>query len=165
MVAPINSIKSNPNNPRIIRDEQFERLCNSLRDFPKMLSIRPIVVDENMMILGGNKRFEAAKFIGLEEIEIKKASDLTEDEKREFIIKDNLAFGDWNWDDLKDNWDVEKLEEWGLDVPNFEPTEADISDNVAEAFKIEISCTDETQQEKIYNELIAKGYNVRLLSL
>lgn len=165
MKVSIDKIKPNPNNPRVIRDAKFDELCESLRSFPKMLEIRPIVVDENMMILGGNQRYAAAKAIGLKTIEVKKADDLTEDEKREFIIKDNLPYGEWNWDDLKTNWDVEKLEEWGLDVPNFESTDNDISDNIAEAFKIEISCKDEAHQEKVYNELIAKGYTVRLISL
>lgn len=165
MKIAINKIKPNPNNPRVIRDAKFDQLCDSLRVFPKMLEIRPIVVDENMMILGGNQRYAAAKAIGLETIEVKKAEDLTEDEKREFIIKDNLPYGEWNWDDLKTNWDVEKLEEWGLDVPSFETNDIDISDKLSETFKIEISCADEQEQEKVYNELIAVGLKCRLLSL
>jgi DNA modification methylase len=113
----ISEIKTNPNNPRIIKDEKFTKLVQSIKDFPKMLEIRPIVVNDDMIVLGGNMRLKACKEAGLKQIPIIKASDLTEDEQRQFIIKDNVGFGEWDWDMLANEWDTEQLTEWGLDVP------------------------------------------------
>jgi hypothetical protein len=115
----ISEIKTNPNNPRIIKDEKFAKLVQSIKDFPKMLEIRPIVVNDDMIVLGGNMRLKACKEAGLKQIPIIKASDLTEDEQRQFIIKDNVGFGEWDWDMLANEWDTEQLTEWGLDVPVF----------------------------------------------
>jgi len=112
----ISTVKSNPNNPRVIKDEKFEQLVQSIKDFPKMLEIRPIVVNDDMIVLGGNMRLKACKEAGLKEVPIIKASDLTEEQQREFIIKDNVGFGEWDWEQLKE-WDGEELEAWGLDVP------------------------------------------------
>jgi ParB-like chromosome segregation protein Spo0J len=114
----ISTVKSNPNNPRVIKDEKFEQLVQSIKDFPKMLEIRPIVVNDDMIVLGGNMRLKACKEAGLKEVPIIKASDLTEEQQREFIIKDNVGFGEWDWEQLKE-WDGEELEAWGLDVPEF----------------------------------------------
>lgn len=164
MKIAINKIKPNPNNPRVIRDAKFDQLCDSLRVFPKMLEIRPIVVDENMMILGGNQRYAAAKAIGLETIEVKKAEDLTEDEKREFIIKDNLPYGEWNWDDLKTNWDVEKLEEWGLDVPNFESAEEEQQPETDSSWFVNIRCDDEKHCQKLYERFLSEGLDVKIVT-
>lgn len=160
----ISILKINPSNPRIIKDDKFKKLVQSIKDFPEMLEKRPIVVNKEMIVLGGNMRLKACIEAGLKDVPVLVA-DWSEEKQREFIIKDNVSGGDWNWDDLTDNWDIEKLEEWGLDLPNFESSDVDISDKITESFKVEISCIDETQQEKIYNELIAKGYNCRLLSL
>lgn len=118
-VLPISSIKSNPNNPRVIKDDKFEKLVKSIQEFPKMLEIRPIVVNDDMIVLGGNMRLKACKAAGLKEVPVIKASDLTEDEQRQFIIKDNVSGGEWDWDMLANEWDSEQLEEWGLDVPDF----------------------------------------------
>ena len=118
-VLPISSIKSNPNNPRVIKDDKFEKLVKSIQEFPKMLEIRPIVVNDDMIVLGGNMRLKACKAAGLKEVTVIKASDLTEDEQRQFIIKDNVSGGEWDWDMLANEWDSEQLEEWGLDVPDF----------------------------------------------
>lgn len=114
----ISEIKTNPNNPRIIKDEKFKKLVQSIKDFPKMLEIRPIVVNDDMIVLGGNMRLKACKEAGLKQVPIIKASDLTEDEQRQFIIKDNVGFGEWDFDMLANEWDLEQLTEWGLDVPN-----------------------------------------------
>lgn len=130
-----------------------------------MLEIRPIVVNADGMVLGGNMRLKACIEAGLKEVPVIDASDLTQEQQREFIIKDNVSGGEWDWEVLTNEWDQQQLEDWGLDVPNFEGSEDDISDDLKESFKIEISCKDESDQEKIYNELISKGYNCRLLSL
>ena len=115
----IGDIKSNPNNPRIIKDEKFEQLVQSIKDFPKMLELRPIVVNDDMVVLGGNMRLKACKAAGLKEVPVIKASDLTEDEQKQFIIKDNVGFGEWDWNMLKLEWDEQELEKWGLDIPEF----------------------------------------------
>jgi DNA modification methylase len=119
----IYQVKSNPNNPRVIKDDKFEKLVRSIKEFPKMLEIRPIVVNDDMIVLGGNMRLKACKAAGLTHVPIIKASDLTEEEQRQFIIKDNVSGGEWDWDMLANEWDVEELQEWGLDVPNYGETE------------------------------------------
>ena len=118
----INSIKTNPDNPRIIKDYKFSKLVNSIREFPQMLSLRPIVVNDKNVILGGNMRHKASIEAGLKEVFIVQADDLTEEQQKEFIIKDNVGFGEWDWDLLGNNWDNELLNDWGLDV--WQPTEA-----------------------------------------
>jgi ParB-like chromosome segregation protein Spo0J len=117
--VPINTVKANPNNPRIIKDDKFAKLVKSITDFPQMLNLRPIVVNDDMVVLGGNMRLKACKEAGLKEIPIIKASELTEQQQKEFIVKDNVGYGEWDWDDLANNWDAEELENWGLDIPNF----------------------------------------------
>jgi len=116
----INEIKPNPNNPRLIKDHKFKQLVKSIQDFPQMLELRPIVIDENNMVLGGNMRLKACIEAGLKDVPVKQAKDLTEEQKKEFIVKDNVGYGEWDWDDLANNWDVEELTEWGLDIPNFD---------------------------------------------
>jgi ParB-like chromosome segregation protein Spo0J len=113
----IKEVIPNKSNPRIIRDSKFVKLVQSIKDFPQMLEIRPIVVDENNIILGGNMRFKACIEAGLKEVFIIKANDLTEEQKHEFIVKDNVGFGEWDWDILANEWDTEKLEDWGLNIP------------------------------------------------
>ena len=119
-LIPISKVKANPNNPRIIKDEKFQKLVKSIQEFPQMLEIRPIVVNEEMIVLGGNMRLKACQEAGLKEVAIIKATDLTEEQQKEFIIKDNVGFGEWDWNDLANNWETEKLQEWGLDIPGFE---------------------------------------------
>lgn len=118
-IAKINAVKLNPNNPRIIKDDKFKKLVQSIKDFPEMLNIRPIVVNKDMIILGGNMRYKACKEAGLKEIPII-ITDLTEEKQREFLIKDNTSGGEWDWEVLANEWDVEELESWGLDVPELE---------------------------------------------
>jgi hypothetical protein len=115
----INSIKTNPKNPRLIKDDKFKKLVKSIQEFPQMLELRPIVVDENNIILGGNMRYKACIEAGLKEIFILKAEDLTEQQKDEFIVKDNVGFGEWDWDILANEWDTDKLQDWGLSLPIF----------------------------------------------
>ena len=119
----LSEIKNNPNNPRILKDDKFAKLVKSIKEFPKMLEIRPIVVNSDMIVLGGNMRLKACKEAGLKEVPIVLADDLTEDEQKQFIIKDNVGFGEWDWEMLANEWDAEQLESWGLDVPDFSITE------------------------------------------
>lgn len=119
----LSEIKNNPNNPRILKDDKFAKLVKSIQEFPKMLEIRPIVVNSDMIVLGGNMRLKACKEAGLKEVFIVKADDLTEDEQKQFIIKDNVGFGEWDWEMLANEWEADLLEEWGLDVPDFSVTE------------------------------------------
>lgn len=110
-------IKSNPGNPRLIKDEKFRQLVKSIKSAPWMLPLRPIIVDEAGIILGGNMRYRAAIRAGLNEIPIQIAINLSEEEKAEFIVKDNVGFGEWDWDIIANEWDQESLNEWGLDLP------------------------------------------------
>jgi len=118
--VPINTVKANPNNPRIIKDDKFAKLVKSINEFPQMLKLRPIVVNDDMVVLGGNMRLKACKEAGLKEIPIIKASELTEQQQKEFIVKDNVGYGEWDWNDLANNWDSEQLIDWGLDIPGFD---------------------------------------------
>lgn len=120
-LVALSTLTQNPNNPRVLRGDAFEKLLRSLREFPAMMHARPIVVDENDIILGGNMRAQALEELGVEEIEIFRVSDWSEDQKREFIIKDNVNYGDWDWDALANEWEAINLNEWGLDV--WEPAE------------------------------------------
>lgn len=115
----ISKIKINPDNPRVIKDDKFKKLVQSIKDFPEMLSIRPVVVNSEMMVLGGNMRLKACKSLGMKEVPVIKTENLTQQQQKEFIIKDNVGFGQWNWDSLSDAWDSNLLESWGVDVPSF----------------------------------------------
>jgi ParB-like chromosome segregation protein Spo0J len=119
ITVKISDVKSNPNNPRIIKDDKFQKLVKSIKEFPEMLNIRPIVVNADMVVLGGNMRLKACKEAGLKEVAIIKAEDLTEEQQKQFIIKDNVGFGEWDWEDLANNWDAEQLTDWGLSIPDF----------------------------------------------
>ena len=119
----LKDIKPNPNNPRVLRDDKFQKLKQSITEFPKMLSLRPMVIDENNVVLGGNMRLRALQELGFTDVEeawVKRSSDLTEEEKKRFIIADNVAFGEWDWDTLANDWEVVDLEAWGLEIPQFE---------------------------------------------
>jgi|TARA_R110001583_G_scaffold6028_1_gene31635 hypothetical protein len=122
-LVKIIKVKGNPNNPRIIKNDKFKKLVKSIQEFPEMLKLRPIVVDENMIVLGGNMRLKASKDAGLKEVWIEVAEGLTEEQKKEFIVKDNVGFGEWEWDMLANEWEVEDLENWGLNVPTIKNTE------------------------------------------
>lgn len=112
----ISKVKPNPENPRIIKDDKFQKLVQSIKEFPEMLRIRPIVVNQDLVVLGGNMRLKACKDAGMKDIWIIQASDLTDEQQKQFVIKDNVGFGEWNWDILANEWDSQVLEEWGLDV-------------------------------------------------
>jgi len=138
----LNEIKNNPNNPRLVKDDKFKKLVKSIKEFPEMLKIRPIVVNKDMIVLGGNMRLKACKEAGLKEVPIIRAENLTEEQQREFIIKDNVGFGEWDWDLLANEWDATQLEEWGLEGFPFD-TEIELEaeeDNyeIPEELKIDI---------------------------
>jgi DNA modification methylase len=130
-------IVPNTENPRIIKDDKFKKLVQSIKDFPEMLEIRPIVVNNEMMILGGNMRLKAIQEIGIKEVPIIKAENLTEQQQREFLIKDNVGFGEWDWDALANDWNPEELNEWGLEVPNMKHELEAEDDNFEEPETIE----------------------------
>ena len=113
---PISKVRPNSDNPRYIKDEKFKKLVQSLRDFPEMANVRPIVVNTEMVVLGGNMRLKAMQEAGWSEVPVQ-VVDWSEEKQREFIIKDNVGFGEWDWDELANTWDAEELNEWGLDVP------------------------------------------------
>ena len=114
----ITEVIANPNNPRLIKDDKFKKLVKSIQDFPDMLNVRPIVVNKDMVVLGGNMRLKAIKEAGLKEINVD-IVDWNEQQQKEFIVKDNVGYGEWDWDDFANNWDAEELTDWGLDIPNF----------------------------------------------
>ena len=170
----IGLIKSNPNNPRIIKDEKFAKLVESIKSFPEMLKLRPIVVNEDMVVLGGNMRLKACKEAGLKVVPIIKANDLTTEQQKEFIIKDNVGFGEWDYSMLANEWDVDQLTEWGLDIPDFkvegeaEEDDFDVPEGgietdivVGDLFEIgehRLLCGDSTQTdtfEKLFNGQMA----------
>lgn len=113
----IRQIRSNPDNPRFIKDYKFEKLVKSIREFPQMLELRPIVVNQDMIVLGGNMRLKACEAAGIEQVPIIFADNLTEEQQKEFIIKDNSSFGEWDWDLLANEWNTADLIDWGMDVP------------------------------------------------
>lgn len=118
MKIKITDIKPNPSNPRVIKDDKFKKLVESIKSLPEMAEVRPIVVNKDMIVLGGNMRLKAMKEAGWKEVPVQ-IVDWPEDKQREFIIKDNVGFGEWEWEMLSKEWDVEQLGEWGLDVPAF----------------------------------------------
>jgi hypothetical protein len=126
-------IKPNPNNPRIIKDDKFKKLVQSIKEFPGMLEKRPLIcftdTDKKLVVLGGNMRLKAANEVGLKELPVILADDWTEEQKAEFLIKDNVGFGEWNWDELQSDWDVVQLDNWGLDLPGFDLSPNDLGEN------------------------------------
>lgn len=128
-LVDIKEVKNNPNNPRLIKDDKFKKLVQSIKDFPEMLNIRPIVVNEDMVILGGNMRYKACLEAGLKEVPIIKVDGLTQEKQREFIIKDNVSGGEWDWDMLANEWDNNELIDWGLDIPKEFVTELEAEED------------------------------------
>jgi DNA modification methylase len=145
----ISQVKSNPNNPRLIKNDKFKKLVKSVQDFPEMLELRPIVVDENMIVLGGNMRLKACIEAGLKEVWIEVAN-LTEQQKKEFTIKDNVGFGEWEWDMLANEWEQTELEDWGLDGFPFE-------DKVLEAEEDNFEVPDEIETDIVLGDLFEIG--------
>ena len=149
-LVSIGQVKPNENNPRIIKDYKFKKLVKSIQDFPQMLQLRPIVVNEDNVVLGGNMRLKACKEAGLKEVYIIQAKDLTEEQQKEFIVKDNVGFGEWDWDILANEWDVAQLEDWGLDGFPFE-------EEVLEAKEDDYTEPDKIKVDVVLGDLIEIG--------
>lgn len=151
MKVKINEIKPNQNNPRLIKDYKFKKLVDSIKEFPEMLEKRPIVVDEDMIVLGGNMRLKACAEAGLKEVDILIAKGWTEQQKQEFIIKDNVGFGEWDWDILANDWDSVLLEKWGLDGVKYDWDDLDYIEEAEkkdDANERVVIVLDETNKEK-----------------
>lgn len=167
-IVKIEAIKANSKNPRVIKDDKFRKLVQSIREFPDMLNKRPLIcftdVDGKYVVLGGNMRLKAAQEIGLKEMPIILADDWTQEQKDEFLIKDNVGFGEWNWDDLANEWDADLLDNWGLDIPNFdtEPFGDDLigeEKNKPATMKITFDSVEQLQEaENDIIELIDRKY-------
>ena len=155
-IANIAEIKPNDENPRYISDGKFKKLVKSIKDFPEMLQARPLVVDENMVVLGGNMRLKALKSSGVFDVPIHQVFGWTDKQKREFIIKDNVGFGEWDWDILANEWDAVELDEWGLEIPSFD------SDEILEAEEDDYTEPDDIKVDVLLGDLIEIGQH-RLL--
>ena len=155
----ISEVKPNPNNPRLIKDDKFKKLVNSIKTFPEMLELRPIIVNDDMIVLGGNMRLKACKEAGLKEVHIIKASNLSEAQQAEFIIKDNVGFGEWDWDMIANEYDEQDLKDWGLDLPKFEDGIEDEEKEYDDTQKwfLNIEFENEEDCQKKYELLIAEG--------
>jgi DNA modification methylase len=154
-IVPITQVVPNTSNPRIIKDDKFKKLVKSIKEFPEMLNLRPIVVDKDMVVLGGNMRLKACQAAGLKEVPIIVADQLTPEQQAEFIIKDNVGFGEWDWDILANEWDAELLQDWGLELP-FDNTP------VLEAEEDDYEAPSEIKTDIVLGDLIEIGQH-RLL--
>ena len=162
----LSTLKPNPENPRIIKDDKFEKLVNSLKEFPQMMELRPIIVNEDNIIMGGNMRFNALIEIGHKEVPdswVKQSKDLRPDQWHEFIIKDNLGYGQWDYDALANGWDEEELEKWGLDIPGFEPLKEEKEDDKKTiSTRLIVECGDLVKLSALFSELQDRGFNCEL---
>jgi ParB-like chromosome segregation protein Spo0J len=167
-IVNINEVKPNPKNPRIIKDDKFKKLVKSIQEFPDMLNKRPLITftdkDGKYVVLGGNMRLKALKELNYKEIPIILADEWTEEQKAEFLIKDNVGFGEWDWDSLANEWEVEKLDEWGLDLPIImdEPSYEDLigeEKNKPATMKITFTSPEQLQKAEIeIQELLDRNY-------
>lgn len=158
----ISEVKINPNNPRLIKDDKFKKLVKSIKEFPQMLEIRPIVVNGDMIVLGGNMRLKACQEAGIKEVPIIIADNLTEEQQKEFLIKDNVSGGEWDWDILANEWDGEQLEDWGLDLKfSTDEVEEELPEEQTyiPTFRFEVTCATEVQKNKLMADLLLKGYS------
>lgn len=163
MKVQIDRIKANPKNPRILKDSKYNTLKKSLEDFPEMLEKRPLVVftdkDNKYVVLGGNMRYKVAKELGFKELPIILADDWTEEQKTQFLIKDNVNYGDWDWDALANEWDSLELKDWGLDIPNFNVDEIDYSVLDEENIDKELEEMSDGVKKAIMIEFNTEDYN------
>jgi hypothetical protein len=183
----IYKVKGNPLNPRIIKNDKFKKLVNSIINIPAFMKLRPIILDENFMVIGGNMRLKAHQHLNRKEIwtdmftqaDCDEMNALAEKEEREtktyleycneITIKDNVSAGEWEYDMLANGWDSVQLNEFGLDVwenedDKFDKDVNDISDNIGEEFRVEVELKSENEQQQLYNDLTKKGYTCRLLT-
>ena len=160
----LSEIKRNPDNPRLIKDNKYKKLVTSIIEFPEMLEIRPIVVNDDMVVLGGNMRLKACQEAKLREVPIIKASKLTAEQQREFIVKDNVGFGEWDWDMVANEWEVNELKEWGLDVPVFDfntnEKEYEIENNL---WFLNIEFESEENAQEWYEKLKRENLNIKIV--
>lgn len=165
----ISKLKANPSNPRVLRDDKFAKLKASIQSFPGMLDKRPIVAvtdkDGKLMVLGGNMRLRACQELGMKQVPVMLADEWTEEQRREFIIKDNVGFGEWDWDALANEWDAGLLSEWGLEVPKFADEDPAQNEDYAPGFKLVIECSSEQQQRQYYEEITKLGIECKPLTL
>lgn len=149
----VSAIKPNPKNPRIIKDDKFKKLVKSIESFPEMLELRPIVVSDEMTVLGGNMRLRALQSLGIAETFIVRASSLTPEQQREFIVKDNVGFGEWDWGMIANEWDDLPLEEWGMDTTTL------LSENIDLDKFFKEDTTEKESKNKILLEYTGDDYN------
>lgn len=171
-LVKIGKVKPNEDNPRFIKEDKFKKLVKSIKEFPEMLKLRPIVVNKDMIVLGGNMRLKACAEAGLKEVYILKAEGLTEEQEREFIVKDNVGFGEWDWDILGNEWDEVSLKEWGLEVwqpeedKGYEPPENPFEDTDAgykSQFGVIVTCKSEKEQEGVFQRLTDDGFKCKIV--
>jgi hypothetical protein len=160
MIKKVNiaEIKPNEENPRFITDAKFKKLVKSIKEFPEMLETRPLVVDENMIVLGGNMRLKALKSAGVFEVPVHQVIGWSKEQKDEFIIKDNIGYGQWDWDVIANDWDGQKLKDWGMDLPDFANvddfgTDFDLPDGDKEPFQQQTYTLADAQAEQIKNAI------------
>lgn len=159
----LSDIKPNPSNPRVLKDDKFQKLVKSIQEFPKMMSLRPMVVNGDNIVLGGNMRLRALQYLGYKEIPdewVKKADQLTEEENQRFVIADNVGFGEWDWDLLANEWGNEQLIEWGLEVPKWDILEQQDIEEVEEfneECNFTIKCKDVAELEELQAKLNCNG--------
>ena len=162
----ISDIRENPNNPRLIKDDKFKKLVQSIKDFPQMLAIRPIVVNADMTVLGGNMRLKACKEAGLEKVPVIMANYLTEEQQKEFIIKDNVGFGEWDWEMIANEWDSQQVTDWGMDIPDFGQV-GDIVElpSITTSYNINIKCDSPLQVDELRERLGITSNNIHVVEL
>lgn len=177
-IVSITELKLNDNNPRLIKDPAFQELVQSIVDFPEMLKAREVVVDEEMRVLGGNMRVRAMMELGYEKVKVKIAVGWTEKQKAQFIIKDNISYGEWDWDILANQWEAEELNQWGLNVwedttaKKEEPTQAGSQGGNSNSsgdgenetkLGVMILCKNEKDQKQVYEDLTSQGYECKVV--
>ena len=169
---PIGRLRANPTNPRVLRDDKFAKLKKSIQDFPDMLNKRPIVAvtdtDGKLMVLGGNMRLRACQDLKMKEVPVILADEWTEEQRREFIVKDNVGFGEWDWGQLANEWDAAELSDWGLDVPKIEAGAetdhfADEGIDGRDQYGVIVICESEGTQESTFRDLQGMGYNCKVV--
>lgn len=171
----ISQVKPNPKNPRVIRDGKFQKLVQSIKEFPDMLNKRPLIVftdvDGKYCVLGGNMRLKALNELKYTEIPVIIADEWTEEQKNEFLIKDNVGFGEWDWDQLANEWEIEKLEKWGLDIPIFESENSELGEGNFDdpgiidknQYGVIVICESEGTQESVFNDLTGMGFKCKIV--
>lgn len=164
----IDKLKENPENPRFIKDSKYKKLVQSIKDFPEMLEKRPIVVDENFIVLGGNMRLKALRELGIKKTWVSVAKNWTKKQKEKFLIKDNIPYGEWDFDILANEWDQDELEAWGLDIPkifaeDFDDAFEDEGVGYQSQYGVIVKCENEEEQEKIYKDLTGQGFDCKVV--